>query len=244
MYKEIYLRIFFVVFSFAIQACQKTTAIEDFRIVAIGDVPQEKITEISEALEEHRARIVENFGVTDLPTITVKIWQDRPAFETAYGEDAEYAQGYVDIENWEVRIFNGRPTLGLSTVHEFTHLVTVALNPTIANNPRWLWEATAIYESSRPPVPDPTNLGCISPSMFPTLDELETHPFNVYRMGYFLTEYIVANCGQEGLNRLIQSNGNIQESLKITKEKFKHDWLEYMLSEYDLQYLEDANKNC
>ncbi len=244
VHKRNYLPICVVACIFFMQACEKAAVEENFRFIAIGNVPQEKMTEISETLAEHRARIVENFGVTDLRTITVKIWQDRRAFELAYGEDAEHTQGYVDIDNWEVRFFNGRPSLGLSTVHEFTHLVTVALNPSIANNPRWLWEATAIYESNRPPVPSPTSLGCISPSTFPTLEELEKHPSNIYRIGYFLIEYIIANWGQEDLNKLIQSNGNIQESLGVTKERFEHDWLEYIVSKYDLQYLEDASKNC
>lgn len=225
-------------------ACKGISPIEDFHYVAIGEVPESTMVEISETLEENRSRIVENFGVTDLPGITVKIWQDREPFEIAYGEGAENTQGYVDIENWEVRFFNGRPTLGLSAVHEFTHLVTVGLNPTIGNNPRWLWEATAIYESNRPPVPNPTTLNCLSSSTFPSLDELNTHPSNIYRMGYFIAEYIVANWEQKGLNRLVESNGNIQESLGITEEFFEHGLLEFILSKYHLKYNKDASMEC
>ena len=32
-------------------------------------------------------------------------------------------------------------------VHEFAHCVSLQVNPRIANNPRWLWESVAIYES-------------------------------------------------------------------------------------------------
>ncbi len=223
---------------------KNTSLNKHFRFIPVGAVPPKTMLEISETLQLHGDRIVQKFGITNLPMITVKVWQDRKAFEASFGENSKNVQGYVDTQNWEVRLFNGRPTLGLTAVHEFTHLVTVALNPSIVNKPRWLWESIAIYESNRPPVPEPTKLGCISPSTFPRLDELDTHPSNIYRIGYFITDYILSTWQQEGLKKLIFFNGNTQEALGVSKEKFESDWLKYMLSKYDLQFVKDASKNC
>ena len=35
------------------------------------------------------------FQVNNMPTVTVKVWQERGQFELEYGDDAEYVQGYV-----------------------------------------------------------------------------------------------------------------------------------------------------
>ena len=33
------------------------------------------------------------------------------------------------------------------SVHEFAHAVSLALDPSFSNNPRWFWEAVAVYEA-------------------------------------------------------------------------------------------------
>ena len=153
--------------------------------VSVGDVPNATMEQIKKTVDTHKNRIVNNFKVNNMPAVTVKVWQDRNEFELEYGDDAEYVQGYVVQSAWQARFFNGRPELGLGVVHEYTHLVTLALNPSFNNNPRWLWEATAIYESGRPPIPDISSLKCFSEESFPTIESLEKHPFNIYKVGYF-----------------------------------------------------------
>ena len=88
-----------------------------------------------------------------MPRVSIVVWQDPDAFEEEYGENAENVAGFLDPEDWEAHMLNVNRTLGLGTVHEFTHLVSLARNPEIPNNPKWLWEAVAIYESNRPPPP-------------------------------------------------------------------------------------------
>lgn len=140
--------------------------------VSVGDVPISKIEEIKKTVDIHKNRIIKNFNVHNMPDVTVKVWQDRNQFETEYGDDAEYVQGYVVQSAWEARFFNGQPDLGLGVVHEYSHLVTLALNPSFNNNPRWLWEATAIYESGRPAIPNISSLKCFSEESFPTIESL------------------------------------------------------------------------
>ena len=43
-----------------------------------------------------------------------------------------------------------RDALIEAAVHEFAHGVSLHVNPRFGNNPRWLWEAVAIYEQADP----------------------------------------------------------------------------------------------
>ena len=212
--------------------------------VAVGDVPKATMEEIKKTVDTHKSRIIKNFNVNNMPAVTVKIWQDRNKFELEYGDDAEYVQGYVVQSAWEARFFNGRPELGLGVVHEYTHLVTLALNPSFNNNPRWLWEATAIYESGRPPIPDISSLKCFSEYSFPTLESLEQHPFNIYKVGYFLVDFIVSKWGQDSLVKLVESNGDIKKSLKTSVNDFEKMWLSFLQDKYKLSYSESSDTDC
>ncbi|MGB0937059.1 MAG: hypothetical protein ACPGTQ_06355 [Colwellia sp.] len=212
--------------------------------VAIGNVPNAAMNEIKKTVEEHKSRINKNFQISNMPDVTVRIWQDRKAFELEFGDDAQYVQGYVVQSDWEARFFNGRPNLGLGVVHEYTHLVTLALNPSFNNNPRWLWEATAIYESGRPPIPDISSLKCFSKQSFPNLDNLESHPFNIYKVGYFLTDFIISKWGQEGLVELVKSNGDIKTTFQKTVNEFEQMWLLFLQDKYKLSFIELASKDC
>jgi len=45
----------------------------------------------------------------------------------------------------------------VNVVHGFCHAVSLYVSPTFGNNPRWLWEAVALYENAEfvdPRTPD------------------------------------------------------------------------------------------
>ena len=211
---------------------------------AVGDVPEKTMRGIEESVDAHFRRIIKDFNVSDMPTVTIKVWQDRDEFEQSFGEDAQFVQGYVVQDLWEARFFNGRPEIGLGVVHEYTHLVTLALNPTFNNNPRWLWEATAIYESGRPPVPEISSLKCFSANSYPTIESLERHPFNIYKVGFFLTDFVVSKWGQEKLVELVKSNGDIELTLKITIKEFERGWISFLQNQHKLSFSERSSKDC
>lgn len=212
--------------------------------VAVGDVPIHTMQEIEKTVDAHYQRIVDNFKVKRMPDVTIKVWQERDKFELSYGEDAAYVQGYVVQDLWEARFFNGRPEIGLGVVHEYTHLVTLALNQTFNNNPRWLWEATAIYESGRPPVPNISELKCFSKTSYPTIKHLEAHPFNIYKVGYFLTDFIVDTWGQNELVALVKSNGNIVQTLNISVKTFEEEWIAFLQRKHQLIVRDTADEGC
>jgi hypothetical protein len=132
----------------------------------------------------------------------------------------------------------------LGVVHEYTHLVTLALNPSFNNNPRWLWEAVATYESGRPPVPKISDLKCFSTSSYPTIDSLEKHPFNIYKVGYFLTDFIVSKWGQEELIKLVESNGDIKLTLNTSVKDFERMWISFLQKKHQLKYSETSGEDC
>ncbi len=169
-----------------------------------------------------------------MPRVSIVVWQDPDAFEEEYGENAENVAGFLDPEDWEAHMLNVNRTLGLGTVHEFTHLVSLARNPEIPNNPKWLWEAVAIYESNRPPPPKPSTLSCITPTSIPTLDELDDHPVNIYRVGHLLAEFIVMTWSQQTLGELVATNGDVLSTLNVAPDEFEQMWLDYVNSGYDM----------
>jgi len=186
------------------------------------------MVEVASTLNEHRQRIMDSHGVETLPQITIKVWGDREAFEQAFlaqeSGNATIVGGYTDAKNWEVRFFNFDMPVGLTAVHEFAHLVSIARNSTIDSNPRWLWEALAIYESGRPFVPEISELRCFGTSTGPTLNDLNQHPINIYRVGHYIADYIVREWGTKALIELIDYNGDTQLALGVSEEQFENAW--------------------
>ena len=124
------------------------------------------------------------------------------------------------------------------------HLVTLALNPTFNNNPRWLWEATAIYESKRPQVPEISDLKCITHNSVPTLSSLNEHPFNIYKVGFFLVEFIETTWGRDTLLALVKFDGDTQEALGISENDFEQRWLEFLRKNYHLNSTDQYQLDC
>jgi hypothetical protein len=202
------------------------------------------MAEVAAAVEEAQARILDDLDVTELPAVTVMVWQDRAAFEKKYGANAQNVQGFIDSRAWAVHIFNDGRALGPRAVHEFTHLVSLARNRDVLNNPRWLWEAVAIYESKAPPPPDPVTLACISSTRIPALEELDAHPGNIYRIGHLLAEFIVMKWSKAALGELISRNGDVAGTLGASPEEFRRLWLEYVLGEYEIRNPSQYSENC
>lgn len=230
-----------LVVSLSANSAEKTVSIS---YAAAGGVPVETMDSVKNILNKYTPQVLDKYKVDNMPPVTVKIWQNRTDFEAAYGEDAEYVQGYVVQDLWEVRFFNGLPDLGFGVLHEFTHLVTLAVNPTFNNNPRWLWEATAIYESKRPPVPEISDLKCITNSSAPTLSSLSEHPFNIYRVGFFLVDFIETTWGQDTLTVLVKFNGDTQRVLGISEHDFEQRWLIFLNNNYRLNATDQYQTDC
>ena len=191
---------------------------------------------ISQELERNYARILSDLRVDSMPKITAKIWGDYNHFledmENDIGIRYTGATGYV-FGMTEIRIYYNSQA-SVTAVHEFAHLVSMQVNSRIPNNPRWLWEAVALYETNE--FVDPRTLPYMVSGNYPTLEELNSD-YNsgnrsIYSVGYVLLEYIVETWGMDQIIELIQTNGNIPLSLGITVEEFESGWYQFIEEKY------------
>jgi hypothetical protein len=113
------------------------------------------------------------------------------------------------------------PLATSNAVHEFVHNVTLHLSPTVANNPVWLWEAVALYESGQ--FVPPSTVRWLAAGTFPTLAQLNDRsgPYSIYQAGYVLAEFVVRTWGQAGLRQLMLSKGNVSAALGVPVEEFE-----------------------
>ena len=216
-----------------------------FRIITRGDIPESQLVDIKEVMTERAPVVMSNLGVSSMPLVTINVWQDRNAFGNEFGEDATNVRGFIDSKDWEVHVLNVRSPIGRGALHEFVHLVSLSVNKGNGQIPKWLWEAEAIYESKRPPPPNPANLACISSTNIPSLEDLNHHPSNIYRIGDLLAEFIVEAWSYEKLRELILTQGDVPVTLNISEQEFEKMWLSYTNSKYDISTDSSAvSKQC
>ncbi|WP_282073328.1 hypothetical protein, partial [Janibacter hoylei] len=81
-------------------------------------------------------------------------------------------------------------------VHEFVHVATLNLEPDFGNNPRWLWEAVALYLANE--FVDPRSTEIMQDQKCPSLQQLDA-PFDnggaIYEAGYLLIQFIETKWG-------------------------------------------------
>jgi hypothetical protein len=184
------------------------------------------------ALEENYSRIVGHFETSDMPKVRVAIWSDRAEFDRAMKNRFPYATGYLNGRD-ELRLYYVEQEVPRTAVHEFVHSATMFVSNDFANNPRWLWEAIAQYESNS--FVNPNTLPYMLAGDYPTMNELNNEEGSrqrIYPLGYTIGEFIVEKWGYEGLRTLIQNNGNVSRSLGITQEEFDRQWQVFVEGKY------------
>jgi len=192
----------------------------------------DQVSPIVIALEENYTRIVGHFGISDMPKIKIAIWSDRAAFDRAMNNRYPFATGYLNGRE-ELRIFYVQKDVPRTAVHEFVHAVTMFVSNDFANNPRWLWEAIAQYESDS--FVHPRTLPYMVAGDYPTMDELsneEGGQQRIYPLGYTIGEFIVGEWGYEGLRMLVENHGDVSKSLNITQEDFDKQWQQFVEEVY------------
>ena len=189
---------------------------DHFRIFA-GTAPNTAVQAAADRLEAEYARIITGFGLSGVPMITVRIWQDETTYFnelTRYFGVRYQAAGYITGPA-ELRVL-AVANLPVNVVHEFVHAASMWFNPSFANNPRWLWEA-------------------VERSAFPTLQQLNADPNagrQVYEVGYLLGEFIVSTWGRPAYLRLIQANADLPGVLGVSTAAFESAWQSYVRQRY------------
>ncbi len=211
-----------------------------FRI--LGDRAASSLLQvIADALEANYPRITADLRVSGLETTSVYAWADSASFYdhmqrtagTVWQGSGGWVPGPHTVSILAADVTASRAASG--AVHEFAHVVSIAVNASIGNNPRWLWETVALYENRE--FVDPATLDYMRAGNYPSLADLDAD-FNsgrqVYRVGYVLGEYIVQKWGVDGLVRLIQRNGNVVAALGVTTAEFESGWHTFLHEKYGL----------
>ncbi len=214
---------------------------EHFKVTVYGTIPAAATDSILNKLERNFLRVCTDIlGRSAERKTEIKVWAAQSQFYDDMKKDLGviyYGSGGYVYGPYEARILYSAPaSASQAALHEFCHCVSMMLNRTIPNNPRWLWEAAAIYESGE--FIHPRNISSIAAGNFPTLDNMNRE-FNqggqiIYQVGYLVADYIISVFGFEKFRSLILSNGDISGILSLTAEQFNSDWKNFVKNKYSI----------
>ncbi len=209
-----------------------------FRYTAL-DGPN--ISDIAASLEREYSRIMADLGVDSMPTVNVTFYTDHAVMEAATRPAAGVVPSSVAgliTSSTEIHLMSpNAPAWGpysrmlSNLVHEFAHCVSMRVNPRIPNNPRWLWESVAIYESGQSvDLRGLSYMTALQPPSFASMATLENT--RVYEVGYSIAEFVVGRWGRRGLVDLIAANGDTMAAIGVPPAQFEQDWFAFARQRY------------
>jgi hypothetical protein len=200
------------------------------------------IKEIADSLEANYTRIIMDLQCQEPVTVKIRFYPDTPSYRDGV------KQWTPNLPSWSGGSILGDSMIHIispdapkqdyqaqvkNVIHEFAHCVSRHINWSIVNNPRWLWEAIAIYESNQ--TSDPRQLSYLVNQKPPALKQLNDFSDTaIYDVGYFLSEYLVETKGKPVLNSLIKNNGNIKQTLDMDDEEFTKQWFAFVKKKYGI----------
>lgn len=196
------------------------------------------IKEIADSLENSYPKITSHLQSGDLPIVNVHFYENIADLTRVFPDFPIWAVGQA-LNVSEIHMISPNDPkqdykqMIRNTKHEFVHCVSMKINNTISNNPRWLWESVAIYEANLPW--DPHMLPYLVNQKPPSLEQLNefSNP-NIYEVGYFITQFIVETHGTTALKSLIQNNGNLKDTLNVNDEEFTKQWFAFVKKKYGI----------
>lgn len=208
-----------------------------FRLFA-GATSDATLRDLADRLTRARPRMAADLAVDDaaIGTVDVRVWQDEAAWYatlTSYFGQRLPAGGYVTGPT-ELRVL-ATGAVGTNVTHELAHAISLRLQSDFANNPRWLWEAVALYENGE--LVDPRTLAYMrqgQPPSLPALNAAVTSSRQIYEVGYTLAEFVVARRGQEGLRQLVRQHGDTEAVLQLSPAAFEQAWYAFVRERYGL----------
>lgn len=189
------------------------------------------IDSLSAYLEGSYSRILNDFKLKSLPVTRVKIYPDLKSFHIAINQpDAPaevLATAFGKDEFRMVSPSKGGEDMMKFISHEFTHCVHLNIDYS-PNNPRWLWEGLAMFESGW--FMDPSGIDDIKNKKFPALGELSNGM--EYMLGYVVIEAIKDLYGFDKVIELVKNQGDIRKVFAITDEEFGKNVFEQVHKKY------------
>jgi hypothetical protein len=189
------------------------------------------------SVEAEHARILADLQLASMPSVSVFLHPDfaslQEAVRAVVGALPAFATGLVTgptaIHVLSPNLSNTWTyTDGVTAiVHEFAHCVSWQINPSIPNNPRWLWETAAIYEARQ--FVHPRAVPWLSSGQPPSLSRLNGFDnTDIYAVGFLIGEFIVSRWGQAGLGALIRNNGNTVPITGLSEAAFLAAWYDHV----------------
>jgi hypothetical protein len=229
-----------------VNSCNKNTVASDpttdpietehFIFTLYDGLPGSITTPIINELNNNFDRILNDLNVQSVQKTKIEIWNDETHFQNDMKRDigVNYpgSTGYI-YNRTCLRMLN-RGNIAHTAVHEFAHIVSLYVNGNFGNNPRWYWEAVAVYEAGD--FINPQSLSYLVSGNFPTIAELNSD-YNsgdrkIYQVGYLLSEYIIAEWGKIDYVNMIKQNANIESVLGITTQQFEAGWKNFVMTKY------------
>ena len=198
---------------------------------------------IARAAEAEYSRILHDLGVDTMPAVQVHLYADHQTLEAAVaavaGPIPSWTSGLATAQDQIHLMSPNHPAYApfdrmlSNIVHEFAHCVSMRVNPRIPNNPRWLWESVAIYESGQ--FVDPKTLSYMTasrPPAFAALNSLDNTL--IYDVGYTIAAFIVSKGGQAALDELVRNNGDVAATFGIALDAFEREWYGFVRARYGI----------
>jgi hypothetical protein len=209
------------------------------------ELDSDNIQVVADSLENNYARIVSSLQAGKMEKVNLNYYSSKQDLKNAV-KDVEpnlpdFAIGLATSVSQIHLLSPNYPNLDFqymvrNTIHEFAHCVSYRVNPNIPNNPRWLWEAVAQYESGQ--FVNPKSLKYVVDNTPPSLEELSqfTNAY-IYEVGYFIAEYLVQTHGEAILNELILNHGNIEKSIGMNADQLTEAWVAYVREKHAITKL-------
>jgi hypothetical protein len=205
-----------------LEAPPRTLEADGFVFLVHEGVTDADVSGVLGTLTESSPRVRAHLRVPEMPRIRVAIWSRtrmddwERAMQAALGQVYPGATGYTPARDEMRLLLNAAsPT---EAVHEYAHLVSMQVNPAISNNPRWLWEAVAVYEAGIAPDVRAWADGALT---FPGLPALNQYSSPLpYLWGFHIALAVIERWGDDGFLALIRSNGDLRGTLGITDAEF------------------------
>jgi hypothetical protein len=224
---------------FIIASCQKDgkkTNDVIFNFDLHDGLTDEDIPLVKNKLQGNIDRILSDLNVEYSGTFTIHVWDNNENYleaqENNIGTRYPGSSGYVIGEN-ELALLH---VSGMeeNAEHELAHCISLHIQSNFGNNPRWLWEAVAIYESGE--FHDPRNINYLASGDYPTIAELNGDFNNgdqkIYEVGYLITEFILHEWGKVKLIELIRNLGDVENVLDISVTDFEGKWKTFVDAKY------------
>ena len=209
-------------------------------ILQFTSIDAASVDETAARIEAEYARIVGDLQPPQMSRVTVFLYPDRASMQDAVrgvvGTLPAFATGLVtgaaSIHVLSPNLASAWPYADgvRAIVHEFAHCVSLQVNSTIANSPRWLWETVAIFEAGDFVNPRSVAWLANGPPPMARLNSFDNT--DIYSVGYVLGEFIVSRWGRDALVMLIRTNGNTAAVTGMNEPEFLQSWYDFVRARY------------